>query len=247
LLWDKLKREVKMKTKISIVLNILMVILILLPFSKILFNGTSFYFSPLGLSYCSQPEQCRHEVGHLIDDDMGHISRSREFGEAIVLHLFYQIKYEEKMDRFSGIILTNPGMLIYSPSYQPYKTEAGSSPQEELYAKLYAEVDGDIEKLPPSLRIFYRDDTEYDDAYDRLITKKIYIDTRRYTMDKIKEMLKKVGEKIEENKETVIRVSAVFLGAVIGGAIATVISNQQNLLDEEVTMEMIEDEDETSE
>jgi hypothetical protein len=215
-------------------LNVLMIVGLLLPYSSILFNGNSFYFAPMKLAYCVKPEDCRHEVGHLIDDDMGHISRSKEFGTALMLYVMYQIKYSE-LDRFGVIIFTNPGSLVYSNSYQPYNTEAGSSPQEELYAKLYAEVDGDISKLPPLLRKFYKTNPEYDKAYTSLITTKYYL--RSNTMDQLKVLLAQAKQKAEENKELLIRIGLSAAGALAGALVTVIVLNQQQMAFDESMFE----------
>ncbi len=207
-------------------LSVITIIGLLLPYSSILFNGNSFYFAPMKLAYCAKPDECRHEVGHLIDDDMGHISRSKEFGTALMLYVMYQIKYSE-LDRFGVIIFTNPGSLVYSNSYQPYNTEAGSSPQEELYAKLYAEVDGDISKLPPLLRKFYQTNPEYDKAYTSLITTKYYL--RSNKMDQLKALFEQANQKAEENKELLFRIGLSTAGALAGALVTAIILNQQQM------------------
>lgn len=227
------------------VLSILAIVNIVLPYSKILFSGTSFHFAPLELTYCAKAEDCRHEVGHQMDTDMGHISRTKEFGEAIMLFVIYQIKYEDKFSDISAMIFANPGMMIYSDSYQPYHIEAGSSPQEELYAKMYAKVDGDISKLPVIFQKFYKQDTRYDEIYNHLVDKKVYI--RSSKMDQLKELLAKAKIKAEENKETLIRVGSAVVGALIGAVVTAVIVNQQGMVEENVDLLIDDEDDEESE
>jgi hypothetical protein len=178
-----------------------------------------------------------------MDDDMNHISRSKEFGTALMLYVMYQIKYTE-LDKFGVIIFTYPGMLVYSDQYQPYKVEAGSSPQEELYARLYAEVDGDISKLPVLLQQFYKSDRKYDEAYASLINQKFYVNIRSTKMDQLKALFEKAKVKVEENKEMVIRATAGVVGALLGAVVTALVINQQSMLDEEITMSLIDDDEE---
>jgi hypothetical protein len=174
----------------------------------------------------------------MVDDDMGQISQSREFGKAIMIYLIYQFKYGTEFDEMSAMIFANPGMLVYSDSYQPYKVEAGSSPQEELYAKMYAKVDGDISKLPVIFQKFYKQDTQYDEIYNHLVEKKVYI-KGVITMN---DYLKNLWGKVVENKETVLRIGLAVAGTVVGAVVATIVANTQNeaFLDEEVTMSIEE-------
>lgn len=58
-------------------------------------------------------------------------------------------------------------------------------------------------------------------------------------MNKFKEYYEIAKTKLVENKETVIRVSAVLIGAVIGGVVTTMIKNQQ-MLNEEITMSLVD-------
>lgn len=222
------------------ILSILAIVNLVLPYSKILFSGTSFHFAPLELTYCAKVEDCRHEIAHQMDTDMGHISQTKEFGEAIMLFVIYQIKYEDKFSDISAMIFANPGMMIYSDSYQPYHIEAGSSPQEELYAKMYAKVDGDTSKLPVIFQKFFKQDKRYDEIYNHLVEKKIYLKGEIQMNEKIKAL----WGKVIENKEVLLRVGSAVLGAVVGVIVASAISNAQHdaFLDEEVTMSIEEGE-----
>jgi len=62
-------------------------------------------------------------------------------------------------------------------------------------------------------------------------------------MDKLKSLFEQAKQKLEENKETVIRVTGVLVGILVGAGVASYIANQQDLLDEEVTMSLVDDED----
>jgi len=59
----------------------------------------------------------------------------------------------------------------------------------------------------------------------------------------MKEQMQALWDKVVENKEVVIRGTAVIVGAALGAVVATVVINNQNddLLLEEVEMEEITD------
>jgi len=141
--------------------------------SKAIFLGRNFYTPSLSFIYCTSDWGCRHELGHKIDHDMGDVSKSDEYGKAVSLYLFYQLKYDDP-NKFTSLIMRQTGMFYYSDSYKQFGIEAGSSPQQELYATMYAEVKGDISKLPEIFRSFYSNDVKYEKMYDYLVVNQIY-------------------------------------------------------------------------
>ena len=225
---------------LALILSIVMVIFNVISPSIRLFNQhSSFYLSDLNFIHCKDNVACRHEVGHLMDDDLGDPSTTEKFGAAVSLYLYYQVKYDET-DAITDAIFGTGGIFYYSKEYKPFNSEAGSSPQQELYANIYLAVNGDVSKLPPVFREFYSDSDQYNKIYKDLIV------THNYSKGEtqMKEMLAKLVEKAKANKELLIKVGAVVAGALVGAVVATAISNAQNELsfDEEMLLE-----DETTE
>ena len=66
-------------------------------------------------------------------------------------------------------------------------------------------------------------------------------------MDKIKELYEIAKAKIEENKETVIRISVAVVGALIGAVATALIINQSEMLYEEVTTSIDDDQNDGEE
>lgn len=145
------------------------------PTANLLYTGHSFYQEEVGFIYCSGKWECRHEVGHLMDHDMGDISKSKEFGMAVSMYLYYQFKYGER-NNITDTIIGTTGMFAYSDRYRPFGEASASSPQQELYANLYANVDGDISKLSPILSGFYRNEDKYEEIYIHLLTNQYYLE-----------------------------------------------------------------------
>jgi hypothetical protein len=143
----------------------------MLPGGRVFIQGGNFYNEPLGLIRCGDEFSCWHEVGHLVDDDMEWISKTPEFGKATLTYVVYKIKYEE-LDDISRSILATQGIFIYSSSYKAFGWEAGSSPQQEVYANIYANVKGDISKLPEILRPFYDTGKNYKKLFNHLMENK---------------------------------------------------------------------------
>lgn len=212
-----------------------------LSYSNILFNGYSFHNPQLGITYCAVEEDCRHEVGHLMDHNLGDISKTKEFGMATLAYSMYQIKYIEYLDVFAIHILGNPGTFTYTDKYKPFQSQAGSSPQAELYAKLYAQVDGDISQLPEILRPFYTDNKKYDEVYDHLVKYKYHFSKG----DNMEEYWNKLVEKVTEHKEALTRIGLTVLGAVVGAVVATAMArSEDDYLLEEMSVSVEEDENE---
>lgn len=227
-------------------LSLLVIIQIVLPYSSILFNGLSFHQSNLDFTYCKQEIYCRHEVGHLMDDQLGHISKTEEFGSALMIHLAFSFKMDQ-VDEYTTLILGKKGILTYTDLYKPYHYGAGSSPQEELYADIYDLSGGDINNIPMTLRPFFSSDVKYDEAYNDLVTNKYHISNQGVIQMKAK--LAALWGKVVENKEVVIKVGLTLTGAAIGMALAAVIASRQEdaLLEEEVSMEALSEDEETEE
>ena len=51
--------------------------------------------------------------------------------------------------------------MEYSNQYSPVGIEIWSSPQEELYASMFAWANGDISEMPEPFRSFYSTDLKY--------------------------------------------------------------------------------------
>jgi hypothetical protein len=108
-----------------------------------------------------------------MDAALDHPSRSYEFSHAIQLYLYVELHHEAVSD-FAMAILTYPPMMNHRVARFP----VSSSGQEELYADMYAWVDGDIDKLPEIFRDFYTNDASYRALYQCLVANKINICNR---------------------------------------------------------------------
>jgi hypothetical protein len=125
-----------------------------------------------GFIYCNSENDCRHEIGHRMDHELGQVSKSDNFGLAIATHLYMQSKYFE-LDTITDVIYGTGGIFFYSDEYQPFGKRYGSYPQQELYANIYAKVNGDISKLPVILQPFYSTDKFYINLYNCLMENEI--------------------------------------------------------------------------
>lgn len=94
---------------------------------------------------------CRHEIGHKMDDDLGRPSLTSEFIIATQAYATAQL----------DLLVVPDDLAIFIRVY-PDKNPI------ELYAGIYAYVEGDISKLPPPLQKFYSNDPVYLDLYDCL-------------------------------------------------------------------------------
>lgn len=142
------------------------------PTVSVWMRSRGFYQPNLSLVYCETVEwTCRHEVGHVLDHDLGEISKTPGFGGAISTYMYLEYKYGE-MNTFTEDITR---VLYYSDSYYGFGMEMDSSPQQELYASLYADVKGDITKLPTILQPFYNKDSKYQSMYEYLMINKFQI------------------------------------------------------------------------
>jgi len=159
----------------------------MLPGIQVFIQGGSFYNETLSIVRCKDEFWCWHEIGHLIDDEMGWISMSPDFGKATLTYAIYKIKYEE-LDDISRSILSTQGVFVYSSSYKAFGWESGSSPQQEVYANIYANVKGDINKIPEILRPFYDTGKDYDSLFSHLMKNQseiILLDGTMYDIIKV--------------------------------------------------------------
>jgi hypothetical protein len=156
--------------KVCLSLFILLVLALLLPIST---SGRSFYNGISGAMFCDSAEGCRHEIGHRMDDDQRYPSRSKEFGTAVLLYAYANIKYTDALEPFSAAILAQDGMLRYSDDFTLIGVERFSSPQEELYANIYQLAGGNIDRLPEIFRPFFSRDAKYIELYDCLMASEL--------------------------------------------------------------------------
>lgn len=132
---------------------IIMVVMAVNLFSVEFLPDRSSYSFNTGVLDCDNLEYlkgCRHELGHKMDHDLGMPSQSIEFAiatQTIVETMWLTLEFNE----FASFIESYP-----------------DDDPRELYAGLYAYVDGDISKLPESLQPFFTSDSLYLDLYDCL-------------------------------------------------------------------------------
>jgi hypothetical protein len=74
------------------------------------------------------------------------------------------------LDDIGKEILFQDGMFSYSSRFSMLGMERFSSPQEELYADLYALARGNINNLPEPFWKFYSEDLRYTELYDCLMS-----------------------------------------------------------------------------
>lgn len=139
----------------NIMLFVLSVVSLMNVFVAEFMPGRSSYSFNLGVLDCNNIEPhnnngCRHEIGHKMDDDLGMPSLTPEFAVAT------QATVQAMM-----ISLQPNDMAIFISVY-PDKDP------RELYAGIYAYVEGDISRLPKDLRPFFSADESYLDLYDCL-------------------------------------------------------------------------------
>jgi hypothetical protein len=127
--------------------------------------------------YCDSARGCRHEIGHWMDDEMGHPSRSIEFSDALKLYLYLEfgnsLAQRTDLDSDAWFIFNYRGLLSYDDRYKAFGNEMFSSPIEELYADLYLYADGDVDAMPPGFQRFYSKDAKYQNMYECLTTRRL--------------------------------------------------------------------------
>jgi len=157
----------KARTKFNLITLILLVIF-MLPVSP--YGNKGYYNFASNTLYCHNAYSCRHEIGHSMDAALDHPGRSYEFSHAIQLYLYVELHHETVSD-FAMAILTYPPMM----SHRVVRFPVSSSGQEELYADMYAWVDGDIDQLPEIFQEFYTNDASYRALYQCLMASELNI------------------------------------------------------------------------
>lgn len=219
-----------MKTiKVSTAIKVFLLILVVGFVSPYLnsFGSENSHTPGIDLIKCTYEWACRHEIGHLMDKDLGEPSKTPAFASATLMHLTLTIKYGD-MDAVGAAILSTPGVIQYTEAYKPYHPSVGTSPQQEAYASIYASVEGDVDKLPPEFRDLYSDDLKYDEIYKQLMEKGYYLKGENIMKEKLAQLM----ELAKQNKEMLIRVGCVVAGAALGSVVTAVITN--NLVEEAV-------------
>jgi len=120
-----------------------------------------FLVNGVGVLDCNYFYGCRHEIGHKMDQDLGFPSESPEFGHALQMYMLVELKREAPSD-LSVFLIMYPGV------FAAYPGQGGGSLQNELYATVYTEANGDISLIPESLQPFYSKDQKYLDLYSCL-------------------------------------------------------------------------------
>lgn len=124
--------------KYSASLSVLCIVLIALtPFP--LSNQDGVYNTYSGLYWCTSPASCLHEQGHKLDQELGWISHSKEFGDAVKIYILS----ESKKDK--------PGEFLYKIFATPDFT------MPEIYAQIYSWSGGNPDNMPKVFRTFYRE------------------------------------------------------------------------------------------
>ena len=103
---------------------------------------------------------CRHEIGHKMDDNLNQPSQSYEFSVAVNSYLLKEYRYGHPSDL---AIYIHDYPAIYKEYYPTQKAM-----RRELYAAIYAHVNGDISLIPRGIRRFYSKDPLYESLYSCL-------------------------------------------------------------------------------
>ena len=117
---------------------------------------------------CDNRGDCLHEMAHMMDDDAGWISESDEYKMAVATYRSVAWSCEECRDEFSDLVMFFPGVGgplqeekdFFSRGYW----HGGWGGYRELYAVMYAEAGGDVERMPELFRPFYEIDEEVKNA-----------------------------------------------------------------------------------
>jgi hypothetical protein len=132
---------------------LMLVVMLINAFTAEFMPGRSSYSFRTDILDCDNLEPlkgCRHEIGHKMDGDLGMQSLTPEF--AIATQAIVQTMMITAQPSEFGLFIS-----VY-PDPDP----------RELYAGLYARVNGDITKLPESLQPFFSTDKSYLELYDCL-------------------------------------------------------------------------------
>lgn len=155
-----------MRKKLTFATAFIILAVFLLPVSP--YGNKGYYNFATNTLYCNSARGCRHEIGHRMDAEAGHPGRSSEFSHSIQLYLYVEL-HKEPVSDFAMAVLTFPPMM----SHRAPRFPISSSGQEELYADMYAWVDGDIEEIPEIFRTFYSRDEKYKDTYNCLMQNRV--------------------------------------------------------------------------
>jgi hypothetical protein len=139
---------------------ILIVLVALLVINTLYLFKNSFYSPDFDLIVCHNQNSCLHEMGHQLDNELGNISKSKEFQLATLAYIKIIWDYPQFRDTFSNLFIG------YSGITSPYQDEnriifklANNTNKwggySELYADIFAYVNGDISKIPEFFRGFY--------------------------------------------------------------------------------------------
>ena len=151
-----------MKALKNSMFTIITIVSLLFVYSVIFVPSKSSYSPLLGILDCNNLSHlggCRHEIGHKMDHDLGVISESYEFGNALQQYMLSEMG-KSQPSYFAKFLITYPGVYAY--------THQNVSTQQELYAGLYAFVRGDISKMPVEFQKFYSTDPYYLKLYSCL-------------------------------------------------------------------------------
>lgn len=109
--------------------------------------GVKGYYFGFGLIWCTDRTSCLHEVGHLLDDRAGWISKSKQYIGAVELY-----------ETVQALRSPNPDMAWKTFTvffYQNRPDGPDRSLLMELYATMFAAAGGKPENMEPSFRHFY--------------------------------------------------------------------------------------------
>lgn len=154
--------------KTGSVLAVILFIALALPISP--YGNKGYYNFATNSLYCNSGTGCRHEIGHRMDVESNHPSRSTEFAHAVQLYLYVEL-HKEPVSDFAMAVLTYPPLM----SHRTPRFPVSSSGQEELYADMYRWVNGNIDSLPEIFRPFYSRDAKYTELYKCLMSAPVKI------------------------------------------------------------------------
>lgn len=138
------------------------ILLLVSLFNVIFIPTTSSYSFLIGVLDCNNLNPlmgCRHEIGHRMDHDLGVPSESYEFGNALQIYMLAEFN-KDAPSELAEFLIIYPGVFVH--------VNSPASTAKEVYAAIYAWSDGDLSKIPDTLRRFYSSDRSYLDLYECL-------------------------------------------------------------------------------
>lgn len=93
---------------------------------------------------------CRHEIGHKMDDDLGKPSESYEFEITLQYYILTELAKDQPSE-----------LATFLDTYPDHE-------KVELYAAIYAYVDGNVYMMPEIFQRFYSTDVSYLELYSCL-------------------------------------------------------------------------------